>query len=173
MIEIFKNIEGYENLYQISNMGNVKALGNGKTRKEKILKPTKNKDNYLQVCLCKQVEKKTFLIHRLVAQAFINNPNNYPQVNHKDEDKMNNCVSNLEWCTNVYNSNYGTRTKRSAESNINHPNKSKRVMCIETGKIYPSLSEIKRQLGFAQSNISSACTGKYKQVYGFHWKYVI
>ena len=156
-MEIYKDIQGYEGLYKISNKGNVKSLGNDRTRKERILKPTKNHKGYLQVCLCKQGKIKRFLVHRLVASAFIENPNNYPQVNHKDEDKTNNNVTNLEWCTNEYNINYS---------------QSKQVLCVETGKIYPSAIEVERETGFSQGNISSACNGKRKQAYGFHWRYV-
>lgn len=167
MIEIFKDIEGYEGFYQISNLGRVKALGNGGSNasKEKILKQGKNRKNkygYLQVKLFKNGNGKKYFIHRLVAQAFIPNPQNLEQINHIDEDKTNNNVINLEWCDHKYNINFGTRTKKT----------SKQVLCLETGKIYPSTMEIERQLGFSQGNISSACTGRLKQAYGFHWKYV-
>lgn len=153
MIEIFKDIEGYED-YQISNLGNVKSLRFGK---EKILKPVKDGKKYLCVVLYKQGKHKMCKVHRLVAQAFIPNPNNLPQINHKDEDKTNNQVNNLEWCDCQYNIDYS---------------QSKQVMCVETGKIYTSLSEVYRQLGFSQGYISLACNGKYKTAYGFHWKYV-
>ena len=153
MIEIFKDIEGYED-YQISNLGNVKSLRFGK---EKILKPVKDGKKYLCVVLYKQGKHKMCKVHRLVAQAFIPNPNNYQQVNHKDEDKTNNQVNNLEWCDCQYNIDYS---------------QSKQVMCLETGKIYPSTMEVHRQLGFSQGYISLACNGKHKTAYGFHWKYV-
>ena len=153
MIEIFKDIEGYED-YQISNLGNVKSLRFGK---EKILKPVKDGKKYLCVVLYKQGKHKMCKVHRLVAQAFIPNPNNYQQVNHKEEDKTNNQVNNLEWCDCQYNIDYS---------------QSKQVMCVETGKIYTSLSEVYRQLGFSQGYISLACNGKRKTAYGFHWKYV-
>ena len=172
-MEIWKDIEDYENLYQISSLGRVKSLGNDKTRKEKILKPAKDKDGYLYVGLSKQGKIKYYKVHRLVAMAFIENPNNYPIINHKDEDKTNNAVENLEFCDAKYNLNYGTRNIRVAESNINNPNRSKKVLCVETGKIYPSTNEVYRQLGFFQQNISSACRGKYKQAYGYTWRYVI
>lgn len=161
MKEIFKNIEGFEG-YQISNLGNVKSLNYNRTGKEQILKPTKDKDGYLYVSLCKQGKRKCYKIHRLVAQAFLDNPNNYPIINHRDENPLNNNVTNLEFCTPKYNCNYGSRNEKL----------SKQVLCVETGVIYPSLSEVYRQLGFSQSNIYSACTGRYKQAYGFHWKYV-
>lgn len=164
MIEIFKDIEGYEGLYQISNMGSVKSLGNGNSNnsKEKILKPTKDKKGYLTVDLYKQGKRKIYKVHRLVAQKFIENPNNLPQVNHKDEDKTNNQVNNLEWCDCQYNINYGTRNEKI----------SKQLMCLETGLVYPSTREVQKQLGFAHSNISKCCNGKIKSCGGFHWCYV-
>jgi hypothetical protein len=171
MKEIFKDIEGYPN-YQISNYGNVKSLNYNHTGKEKILKPTKDKKGYLRVCLSKQGKLKNHKIHRLVAEAFIENQNNYLMVNHKDENKENNCVSNLEWCTAKYNINYGTHNQRVAESNTNHPKRSKPVLCVETGVVYPSAIEVQRQLGFSQGNISKCCTGKRKQAYSYRWQYV-
>lgn len=166
MKEIFKEIEGYENLYQISDQGTVKALGNDRTRKDRILKPAKDKKGYLVVGLSKQGKLKTHRVHRLVAQAFIPNPQNLEQVNHKDEDKTNNQLTNLEWCTRLYNNNYGTRNKRIAES------RSKQVLCVETGKIYHSIKEVHRQLGLSRGNISSACNGKLKEAYGYHWRFI-
>ena len=154
MKEIFKDIEGYKGLYQVSNLGNVKSLRFGK---EKVLKPVKDGKKYLFVGLYKQGKHKMCKVHRLVAQTFIPNSQNLPQINHKDEDKTNNQVNNLEWCDCQYNIDYS---------------QSKKVMCVETGVVYPSLSEAARQLGFSQGNISSACNGKRKTAYGFHWKYV-
>ena len=164
MIEIFKDIEGYENLYQISNLGNVKSLGNGNSNnsKEKILKPTKDKKGYLTVDLYKDGKRKIYKVHRLVAKVFIENPNNLPQVNHKDEDKTNNAVENLEFCDAKYNINYGTRNEKI----------SKQLMCLETGKIYTSTREVQKQLGFSHSNISRCCNGKLKQAYGYTWCYI-
>ena len=160
-MEIYKDIEGYEGLYQVSNLGNVKSLGNDKKRKEKILKPNKNNRGYLYVGLYKDGKVKHY-IHRLVAQAFLQNPNNLPEINHKDEDKTNNHVTNLEWCDRKYNINYGTLKEKL----------SKPVICIETGKIYPSTMEVQRQLGYFQTYIASVCNGKRKTAYKFHWCYV-
>ena len=165
-MEIWKNIEGYEGLYQVSNEGMIKSLGNNKTRKEKILKPVENKDGYLYVKLCKNCEYKNYFIHRLVADAFIPNQDNLPEVNHKDEDKTNNRVENLEWCNRKYNVNYGTRNLKSSIS------LGKKVLCIETGIIYNSIKEAERQTGISNSNIVKACKGKYKNAGSFHWKYV-
>ena len=126
MEEIWKDIKGYEGLYQVSNLGRVKSLGRwvykeyrGKRwQGEKILKQIKNKFGYLRVYLYKNRKAKCYAIHRLVAQVFIPNPYNLPQVNHKDEDKSNNRVDNLEWCTSFYNNEYGTRKKRWYETRI-------------------------------------------------------
>ena len=172
MIEIFKDVKGYEGLYQISNVGNVKSLGNDKTKKEKILKPAKNHKGYLFVGLCKQGKQKNHYIHRLVAQAFIDNPNNLEQINHKNEIKTDNRVENLEWCTPKQNNNYGTHNQRSAANRINHPKRSKQVLCVETGKVYPSAHQVERELGFAKSNIVNVCNGKLKQAYSYTWRYV-
>lgn len=115
MIEIWKDILGYEGLYQVSNLGNVRSLNYRRSGKTKLLK--QGTDNgYKRVELSKNGKKKKYWVHRLVAIAFISNPNNYKEVNHKDEDKSNNNVNNLEWCTREYNNNYGTRNKRTSES---------------------------------------------------------
>ena len=114
-MEIYKDIEGYEGLYQISNYGNVKSLNYKKTGKDGLLKPQYDSDGYCQVSLYKHHKGKSFPIHRLVAEHFIDNPDNLYEVNHKDENKLNNCVDNLEWCSHEYNCNYGTRNKRHSE----------------------------------------------------------
>lgn len=117
--EIWKDIKGYEGIYQVSNLGRVKSLPrfhktkNGYYSKVKILTPIKNDRGYLLVGLSKEWKKQKIFVHRLVAEAFIPNPNNLPQVNHINEfEKDNNCVENLEWCSCKYNCNYGTRNSR-------------------------------------------------------------
>lgn len=188
-MEIWKDIQGYEG-YQVSNEGNVKSLKYGK---EKILTPTINGRGYYHTVLRKDCKSTTVYIHRLVAQAFIDNPNNYPQVNHKDENKTNNAVSNLEWCTRSYNMNYGTAIQRmiantdykARTANTDYKARTantdykaiavkngKKVLCIETGKIYDSTMEVERELGFAHTHISSACRGKRKTCGGFHWSFL-
>lgn len=114
--QIWKDIEGYEGLYQVSNTGKVRSLNYKGTGKKKIWKYAITVNTYKQIALCKNGEIKYYYIHRLVAQAFIPNPNNYPVVNHKDENKSNNVVWNLEWCTQEYNCNYGTCQRRKSET---------------------------------------------------------
>ena len=112
-MEIWKDVIGYEGKYQVSNFGNIKGIPrivwNGRAfyqLKEKILKPGKNSEGYLIVILCDGKTTKTSRVNRLVAKAFIDNPNNNPVVNHKDSNKINNCLNNLEWCTYSENSMY-------------------------------------------------------------------
>lgn len=122
---IWKDIQGFEGLYQVSNDGKVRSLDriinykDGRARLEKghKLKPHADKKGYTRVTLCKNNKCKPYLVHRLVAMAFIPNPNNWPQVNHKDENKTNNTVWNLEWCDRIYNCNYGTRNERISNGN--------------------------------------------------------
>ena len=110
--EIWKDIEGYEGYYQVSNMGRVYSV------KNKMLLKQHLKQGYFECVLYKNGDRKYIQSHRLVAITFIPNPDGLPQVNHKDENKQNNCVSNLEWCTAEYNINYGSRTERATQSNI-------------------------------------------------------
>lgn len=118
--ETWKDVKGYEGLYQVSDMGNVKRVQHEdyncrqgyRIFKERLLKQEINFRGYMKVTLSKNNIHKGLFVHRLVAEAFILNPNNYPQVNHKDENKANNCVDNLEWCDNKYNNNYGTKPQR-------------------------------------------------------------
>ena len=165
-MEQWKDIKGYEGLYQVSNEGRVKSL---KWNKEKILKGGHHTKGYLQLCLYKDGQVIMKKIHRLVAEAFIPNPNNYKEVNHKDENKENNSVENLEWCTQEYNHNYGTRTQRQIESC------SKRVDQIDaiTGEVvhkWKSTIECERN-GYNCGHISDCCNGKRKTHKGYIWKY--
>lgn len=156
-------IKDYEN-YEVRPNGEVVNTKTGI-----VLKPIKNTGGYLQVGLCKNSKKKMYLIHRLVAEAFIPNPENLPCVNYKDEVKTNNCITNLEWCTHEYNNNYGTRTERSAKA------KNKTVFQLRKDgslvRVWPSANEVQRQLGYGHSNIVNCCTGKRHSAYGFKWCY--
>lgn len=164
IVEIWKDIVGFENLYKVSNLGNVKRCSSGR-----ILKQLNGMDGYKQVSLCKNGVPKTYLIHRLVSQAFIPNPNNLPCVNHKDENKTNNRVDNLEWCTVKYNINYGTSLKRRANTQSTPV-----LQYDKNGNLlneYPSIIEGARKTGIYVGCICSVCRGKYKSAGGFIWKY--
>ena len=167
-MEEFRNIEGYDGLYQVSNYGNVKSLNYHCTGREKLLRPVDSGYGYLCVNLCKGGKAKIKEIHRLVAETFLPNPLRLPQVNHKDECKTNNCVYNLEWCTQEYNINHGTRNQRSAES------RSKQVYQYnldgELVKIWPSVNECERN-GFYHQAVSACCNGKLKNYKGYEWSY--
>ena len=156
-MEIWKDIKGYERLYQVSNLGRVKSLNKFKGR---ILKPI-IQNGYAYVDLSKHCEHHRMILHRLVAETFIENPLHLPEVNHKDENKLNNCADNLEFCSSKYNSNYGTRNKR----------KSKPIQCIETGVIYWGAREMERQTGIKHNNIANAIKNNTKAG-GYHWQYV-
>lgn len=194
--ETWTDIKGYEGLYQVSNYGRVKSFdklrsaGNGvRLIPGRLLKPAKVSSGYLAVRLYDHNHNsKMRLIHRLVAIAFLPNPDNLPIINHKDEDKTNNfvCVnqdgtinelkSNLEWCTSKYNSNYGTCPRRIGDYLTNFPKYSKRVaQYTKDGvliKIFPSTKEIQRQLGIDNAHVSSVCLGKTKSAKGFIFRYV-
>lgn len=179
MKEIWKDIKGYEGLYQISNLGNVKSMNYNGTGKERILIPGKQPNGYLIVKLSKNGIIKNFLIHRLVGQTFIENPKNLPQVNHIDEDKTNNCVDNLEWCTAEYNNNYGARSARGLETKkLKKCKNAERTVLQFTkdGKFvneYPSISEAFRCTGIYQSRICYCCKNIkcYNSAGGYIWKY--
>lgn len=169
--EQWKDILGYEGLYQVSNLGRVKSL---KFDKERILKNRTNSNGYLSVQLSKGNKIKSFLIHRLVANAFLPNPNNYSYVNHKDENKTNNCVDNLEWTSHESNCNFGTRNERISEQNINGKCSKEVIQCdLEGNEIarFPSVGEVQRQFGYLQGNISSCCREERKTAYKYKWRY--
>ena len=166
--EIYKDIKDLEGKYQVSNFGNVMSLNYHQTGKSKLLKPSKTKDGYLLVNLSKNGKRKIFLVHRLVAEHFIPNIDNLPQVNHKDENKQNNSVDNLEWCTYEENNNYGTRNERSAKA------KSKPVLQFtldgEFVREWESANEVGRN-GFNSSHVVECCNGKQKSHKGYIWRY--
>lgn len=187
MKEVWRDIYGFP-YYKVSNWGRVKSFWFGK---EKILKPGKAR-GYLLVSLCKDGKQYTRKVHRLVAEAFIPNEDLFKtQINHKNENKELNFVwinddgtvdeskSNLEWCTHVYNCNYGTRNERIVEKNRivqrNGKTKSKVVLQYSLDGVFikewVSTREVERQLGFIHGNISACCLGKYHHAYGYIWQY--
>lgn len=182
-MEEYRDIKGFEGLYQVSNLGNVKSLerkvwdsrGYYRTVTEKILKARKKGRGYLYVTLSKDGIDDDYYVHQLVACAFIPNPQGLPEVNHLSEDKENNCVENLEWVSHEYNCSYGTRIKRIAEANTNHPKMSKPVISISkvSGLIteYKSAHEAERITGINNGNIVKCCKGKIKSCGGYYWMY--
>ena len=152
MKEIWKDIKGYEGIYKISNYGKVKRLAGKWSVNERMRKTSKDKDGYEQVVLNKNGKPTTFKIHKLVAINFLENPNNYICVNHKDEDKSNNYVDNLEWCSVAYNNSYGSRKYLNC----------KKVICINTGEIFSSTREAEEKTGINHAGISRNCRGIYK-----------
>lgn len=171
--EIWKDVENYEGLYQISNFGRVKSLKFGK---EKILKPGKKSAGYLFVKLCKNGNMKNVFVHRLVALAFIENPENLPEVNHKDENKENNWVDNLEFCTRSYNINFGTRNSRMLNTKkLNNAKTAEREIDQYTKdgffiKTWRSSREAERY-GFFQSAIIACCRKRRKSHGDYVWQY--
>ena len=175
--EYWKPVVGYEGLYMVSNWGRVKSLDtyrksrNGSVRfyKGKILKLRTDRDGYLHVSLSKNNKRKNITVHRLVAQAFLDNPNNLPQVNHRDENKQNNVASNLEWCDVKYNCNFGTRNKRSSKK------LSKPVLQYDLEgnfiREWPSVRQAEREGGFNSRCICMCCKGNQKKHKDFIWKY--
>ena len=176
--EEWKDIPNYEG-YQASNLGRVKSLeridARGHRLKEKILKPQMLNNGYYQVMLWKESIGKWYLVHRLVWEAFNGQIPEGLQVNHINEVKADNRLSNLNLMTHKENMNYGSRTERSRNKQINRKDQSKSVLQFTLDNIlvkeYPSIQQIYRETGFSQGNICGCCNGKYKQMYGFKWEY--
>lgn len=180
-IEIWKDIEGYEGYYQVSNYGNVRGLDRYITCKNGIVHFCKGMILHqhikygrgtlprYQVNLCKNGKNSMVLVSRLVAKAFIPNPNNFPQVNHKDEDPSNNHVDNLEWCTNYYNMTYGTRIEKITKLIQKKVN----VYDLEGNYIntFDSLKEAGIALNCDNSSITKVCKGKKKHHKGYVFRY--
>lgn len=152
-----KDIIGYEGLYAVTSCGKVWSY-----KSNKFLAPNRNNNGYCQVSLMKNGKRKVCYIHRLVAQAFLPNPNNLPEVNHKDECKENNCLANLEWCDRAYNLAYGTRTKRTR----------KPIYCVELDRTFEGVNAAAKELNLSQGNISNVCHGKLNTTGGYHFKFV-
>ena len=161
--EIYMDIKGYEGIYQVSNLGNIR------NSKGKVLKPIKSSEGYMQIVLCKNGEHKRYYIHRLVLSTFKANPENKPQVNHINEDKTDNRLNNLEWNTPSENINHGTRTERASKS------MKIKIKCIELNQVFDSATDaalyLNKKYNGAGSHIADCCNGKRKSAYGYTWKY--
>lgn len=178
MNEIWKAIEGYEGIYEVSNLGRVRSLPRPKTSrnahgeftfttKPKILKTFEQNGGYQRISFGKGKDKVAIFVHRLVAQAFIPNPDNLPHVNHKDENPKNNRADNLEWCNAEYNNSYG-----------NHIERCKRHRAVEQLTIdgqfiqrFDGIKEAAEATGCRASSIQSCCKGRFKSSLGYRWRY--
>ena len=174
MEEVWKDVHGYEGRYQVSNTGKVKSYVQDRIF-GKILDGCFTAKGYKKVMLSDgKRNSKWYPIHRLVATAFIPNPNNLPQVNHKNEVKGNNCVDNLEWCDNDYNAHYGTRYIRSAQTNRCCKTTSLRVYSVDQSghmEIYDSIGEAERQTGLSHANIVRTLKGRSHTCGNRKWFY--
>lgn len=180
-MEEWRDVIGYEGIYQVSNLGRIKRLAHWKnqtikqspekyTRRmlpEKIMSTNQKSGRYIGISLSKNKQAKTMSVHRIVAMAFIPNPHGYPEINHIDCNSKNNRVENLEWCDHKHNINHADRTAKAARAC------EKKVICQETGKIYESLTKAAESLGIQKSKISNVCHGKRKTTGGKHWAFVI
>ena len=172
-MEEWRNVIGFDGLYEVSSEGRIRSCNrintfvDGRERflKGKILKPyplikSSRKKYYLGVALYKNRKKYRKNVHRLVAEAFIPNPLNLPQINHKDEDLTNNNVNNLEWCDQKYNNSYGTRLKRIGDKH------KKKVICVDTGQMFESIKEAAEKLNINRTEIGNCCNGRVSSVKG-------
>ena len=179
--EYWKPVVGYEGLYEVSNWGRVKSIDkiinhypSGKSiRRGKLISLHNDGNGYLTVCLCKNGISKSYKVHRLVAEAFIPNPNNYPCVNHRNEIKTDNRVENLEYCSYSYNNTYGTRLQKVSEKMTNGKLSKPVLQYTLDGQFvreWPSTMECERN-GFNHSAVAACCRGKLKNYKGFLWEY--
>ena len=183
MEEIWKAIEGYEGLYEVSNLGRVRSLDHLVERphprnpaytfrymaKGKIKNQRHHEAEYWLVDLYKDNVGETRTVHRLVADSFIPNPNNLPEVNHIDENKENNCVDNLEWCTRLENVNHGTGSERMGKSHWTPV--IQMTMDGQFIKRWECMQEAADELGLHMTHISAVCRGRAKSHGGFRWRY--
>lgn len=172
MEEVWKDIDGYNGCYQVSNKGNVRSLYSGGKAVAQLMAPR----GYLTVHLSMGGKAKRALVHRLVALAFIPNfDKSKNQVNHKNEIKTDNRAENLEWCDQQYNNCYGTRIERASQTNIKNGKKSKPLyqinFCGNIVKKWNSAKEVQRSTSYSQAAISRCCNGKQKSAYGYIWRY--
>lgn len=185
MKEEWRPVVGYEGFYEVSNLGNVRSIAVYSYKYKRVIQrrvPTikvqeTTHDGYKRVTLCYYGKKKHWMVHRLVALAFIPNQDNLPEVNHRNENTANNYVSNLEWCSRTYNANYGTLPKRIKERmNTSHPTAKAVYQYKMDGTFitaYPSLNEAGRAVGLTGNAIQKVCKGKNKSAAGFKWCYAV
>ncbi|AMW61728.1 HNH endonuclease [Bacillus phage Juglone] len=184
-MEVWKQVKGYEGLYLVSNKGRVKGedrlavhdpiKGTMRQCKGKIMKQKETSEGYLEITLSNDNVRKTVRVHRLVAEAFIHNDNEVDNVliNHKDENKSNNVVENLEWCSSIQNNTHGTRVERVRNKRIGGNGKRKVIATdsvTREEKVYPSMTSAEVD-GFKCKQIWKCCNGTAKSHKGFYWEY--
>lgn len=155
-----KDIAGYEGLYAVTSCGKVWSYKRKKFKAQRL-----RKDGYMDINLYKDGKSKSFLTHRLVAQAYLPNPLGLSDVNHLDENRAHNWVNNLQWCSHKDNTNYGTHNERIAKA------RSKPIYCVELDKTFESATKAAEELNLHQGNITKCCKGKRKTAGKLHWEY--
>lgn len=159
--EEWREMSGYEGLYWVSNLGRIWAIPR-KGTSGGLMKGCPDRKGYIIVTLRKDGVQSSQRLHRKIAETFIPNPEGYKEVNHKDEDKQNNSVENLEWCTTAYNHEYGTRTLRCGRP----------VRCVETREEYPGAKWAAKEKGLDPSTITKSCKNVNRTCGGYHWEYI-
>lgn len=159
----WRDVPGYEGSYQVSNLGEARSM---RTNPPRLLKPWRHPAGYVCVTLHHAAKKKKQLVHRLVAKAFLPNPEDKPQVNHKNGDKVDNNVNNLEWCDNRENAHHSAYTLGNESTIAKRP-----VVCLDTRQTFPSVAEAARAVGGCNQNIVKCCQGKRRKHKGLRWAY--
>lgn len=182
-MENWKPVVGYEGLYEVSDLGRVKSLNWRNRGFERCLYLKPHNKGYLQVELAKDGAKKMYTVHRLVATAFVENPNGYPLINHKDENKLNNKAENLEWCTSSYNARYSIekhpeRTQgRSGRKGCHYKGINSEKQIVQTTldgteiRVWENSRTVFLETGMSDWSISECCRGNRHKAYGFKWHY--
>lgn len=161
-----RDVVGFEGLYKVTSCGKIWSC-----RRNRFMKAAGGPGQYQMIGLIDKDGKQIFdYVHRIVAKAYLPNPNNYPETNHKDEVKDHNWVSNIEWCTRNYNINYGTRNERASKNGCGRK-PSKKVYCVELDKTFDSTLAAAEALNVKQPNISATCHGKQKTCGGYHFRF--
>lgn len=175
-MEVWRDVRGYEGLYQVSSLGRVRSLDRtihgvrcgrswSSMRSGREMCPNTDKDGYKTIKLCKEGRVSRWLVHRLVALAFIPNPDGKPQINHINGDKADNRVENLEWTTNSENTMHKFRVLKCRASG------SKETVCLDTMKVYPTATEAARECGVDISHVAACCRGRRSHAGGHHFQY--
>lgn len=168
MQEEWRDVKGYEGLYQVSNFGRVKSLNYNRKGIKKIMQ-AKSGSVYFTICLWSKGVRKVQTVHRLVAEAFIPNPNNLEQINHIDGNKKNNVVSNLEWVTRSENAVHSAYVLGKSPGNWSR----KKVRCVETGEVFDSQILAAKAYHTSQGAVGNSARGNRPRAGGVHWEFVV